>query len=98
MVEVTLGRTRVSVPVRGDEATTHAIAQRVTEALDAIEADSPRIDTQRFALLAAFEFAAELHDVTARREGETRELVEALDRLHDALTALLAEAVETPPE
>ena len=58
--EVTVHGVRLRVPLYKDLATTQAIANTVTDSIQAIEEDSDRIDTQRFALEACVRIATEL--------------------------------------
>jgi cell division protein ZapA (FtsZ GTPase activity inhibitor) len=70
---VDLGGYRIPVETQGDESRTLDIARRVNDELARIEADSDRIDTHRFALEAAFNFAALLAGLERRRETELEE-------------------------
>lgn len=88
-IRTRIAGTVLDLPLVEDEAYTAQIADKVTERFREIEAASPRIDTQAFALQAAFSFAAELERLTADREEETRELVHALARLAGRLEALI---------
>ena len=54
------GATLPARPVQGDVTNTRALVKKINARLKQIEAGSDRVDTQTFALLAAFSFAAEL--------------------------------------
>lgn len=78
----------VTLPIHIDMETTGILAREVEERLKRIEDDSDIIDTQRFAIQAAYEFAGELHDLEARQEQDTRDLVKALERIATQLREL----------
>ena len=84
-----LGESPSNCPYREDEATTQEIARRVNERIQTIEAASTRIDTQRFALQAAFSLAADLHLLETKVREDERELLRALDQIAGALRVLL---------
>lgn len=100
MVEVTVGRTKLFVPVVVDEATTLRVAERVNDRLDAYQMQGGRIDDLTFALRAAFEFAADFERVSRKRaeevlrlkqeaEEESDQVVEALDKILQMLRDIL---------
>ncbi|MBI3119824.1 MAG: cell division protein ZapA, partial [Candidatus Hydrogenedentes bacterium] len=78
---VQLGNAKLRIPVFRDEVTTRTLAQQVSERLKKIEGESERIDTQAFALRAAFEFAAEVHELRVAREQDQRDMGVCLDRI-----------------
>jgi len=84
------------VPIIQDEQTTRTIIDQVQESLQRIEQSSNRIDTQAFALRAAIEFAAELHDLKAQYQNETREILATLDNILTRLR-LITEDLTSPP-
>ena len=90
-IEVKLGGKTVSVPIYRDRRTTLRLVRRVTEKLKQIEADSPRIDTQAFALDAALSFAAESAQAEILRESESKEVFKELDHISRELDALVRE-------
>ena len=94
-IRTQIAGTFVELPLIRDEAYTAQIAEKVTERFREIEAASSRINTQAFALQAAFSFAAELERLTADREEEGRELVDALARLAGRLEALIQQHGDT---
>ena len=88
-VEVTIAGSRIRVPIYRDEATTKALAQRVSQEISVIEKSSDRIDTQAFALQAAMRFAAETKDLEASHKKDVAQLQVALDELSSKLAELL---------
>ncbi|MFP4171449.1 MAG: cell division protein ZapA [Candidatus Hydrogenedentota bacterium] len=88
-IRTRIAGTVLDLPVVEDEAHTTKIANKVTERFREIEAGSPRINTQAFALQAAFSFAAELDRLSTERDEETRELVHALADLAGRLETLI---------
>ena len=85
---VQIGNARLEVPLVGDEATTRKLAAQLTGRLQRIEAESSRIDTQAFALRAAFELASELHLMRTERDTEQHDLTLMLDRIVSSLQDL----------
>jgi len=99
-IEITVGRTKLFVPVVVDEATTLRVAERVNDRLDAYQMQGGRIDDLTFALRAAFEFAADLERVSRKRaeevlrlkqdaEEESDQVAEALDKILQTLRDIL---------
>jgi len=99
-IEVTVGRTKLHVPVVVDEATTLRVAERVNDRLEAYQMQGGRIDDLTFALRAAFEFAADLERVTRKRaeevlrlkqeaEEESGQVAEAVDKILQTLRDIL---------
>lgn len=88
MMLVHLGKARIRVPIVGDEATTLRLAEELSARLQQIETESERIDTQAFALRAAFEYAAELHRLRRERDEEQHDLAIVLDRVVSSLQDL----------
>ncbi len=76
------------VPIYQDEKTTSELIEMVNERVRDIEAQSTRIDTHAFALLAALSFAADLHETRQQREREGRELLKALRKIAESLRRL----------
>ncbi len=94
-VNVRVGNFTLRVPICANQATTQAIADTITERLKAIEARSTRVDTQAFALTAAFEFAAELQRTQSGQEQDNKELLVALDAIATRMQDLLEELGDT---
>lgn len=86
--KVRIGSIPVTLPIHIDMETTGILARQVEERLKRIEDESDIIDTQRFAVQAAYEFAAELYDLEEMQEQDTRDLVKALERIATQLREL----------
>ncbi len=86
---VMIGRNKVSVPLYRDIETTENIAREVAERLEKIEAESPVVDTQKFAVVAAYEFAMEGRALEDEHREDTQDLVKALERLAKELRQLV---------
>lgn len=84
-ITVRVGNQNLIVPVFIDQETTHQVAKLVSERLREIEGQSARIDSQRFALLAAMHFACEWEGARREAEQETKDFVKALSRIADTL-------------
>lgn len=100
LIEVTVGRVRLKVPVMHDKNTTLRMARAVNARLEEIEKRSPSIDSHAFALEAAMSFAAELeqasHEFDAEKAGlieqqnqDTRDILIALNKISEGLENLL---------
>jgi len=79
---------KVQIPIYQDLKETQRIADLVTERMKKIEVDAERIDTQAFALQAAFEFATEMLAAQEELEADQRELLKALDSVFAHLKQL----------
>lgn len=90
-IQVRIGGKTLKVPVYRDRRTTLRIVKRLNERLAEIEKESPRIDTQAFALEAALSFAAELDEAEESRDADSTELFNDLDVLSSTLDNLLNE-------
>ena len=88
IIDVTIANKRVRVPVCGDPATTEKVAEKVTRRVHQIEEDYGRVNTQEYALRAAFEFAAELEALHSARAEETRALTKRLQQILSRLRDL----------
>jgi len=82
-----LGNMLVEVPIHRDEETTLWLVERVNQRLREIEQQSPVIDSQRFALLAAYAFAQEALEL----EDEVAEMAAAFEELDGELSEILGE-------
>ena len=90
-VKVKLGRKTIEVPVYEDSRATLKLADLVNERLKAIEAESGRIDTQAFALEAAFAYAAEAQALADTAGADRVEMLKELERLSKAIDKLVRE-------
>lgn len=84
-VVIEIANTKLQVPLVVDAETTRAIAAQVNARFAEYEAQTGRIDTQRFALLTAFAFAAEAHLSTQQEAEDERAILSALEALHESL-------------
>jgi cell division protein ZapA (FtsZ GTPase activity inhibitor) len=84
-MQVKIGGKTVAVPIYRDEATTLRIVEKVNRRLQDIEEESPRIDSQAFALQTAFSFAADVARIESAADIEDQNLVRALSKLERAL-------------
>lgn len=91
-MRVEVGGVKLTVPVFQDRETTLGIVEQVNQRLAEIESKSQRIDTQAFALEAAFSFAARAAELEQNTRRETSEVLVSLTRLSASLKALLDEA------
>lgn len=90
-VQARVAKVNLRLPIYRDRQTTLSIADEVTARVAEMEAEAGRIDSQAFALQAAFAYAAELHAEKAARDVDTRELLKVLDRIAGQLARLLEE-------
>ncbi len=81
----------VPVPVYVDEKTSQAVARQVSERIKEIEETFGRVDTQGYALRAAYEFAAELHALQRQNDTDTQEVNSALSALATRLQEIANE-------
>ena len=88
-LRVKIGGKTVTVPVFKDEQTTLRIVDLVNRRIQNIEENSPRIDTQAFALQTAYSFAVDLARAEAAEAEDEGELVQALTKLQLALGDVL---------
>lgn len=86
---VTIGRTRVDVPLCDDPETSEDIAKAITDRLARIEEESTIVDTQKFAVIAAYELAMECYRLKQQHEEDTQDMVKALERLCRELRQLV---------
>ncbi|HOJ32307.1 MAG TPA: cell division protein ZapA [Candidatus Hydrogenedentes bacterium] len=93
-IECRIAGVNLRVPVCQDESTTKRIVELVNKRLKEIESASSRIDTQKFALLAAYSFATELQDLMDRQAQEERSLARLLEEVGKSLRELLEKAQE----
>jgi len=90
-IKVKLGGKSLEVPVYRDMRATQKLIERLNQRLKDIEAQSGRIDTQAFALEAAYTFAVEAQRLADDVEAERHETVKELDRLSKAVDKLVRE-------
>lgn len=91
LLRVKIANATVSVPVCDDEETTREVARKVTERIEAIEESTGRIDSQAFALRAAYEFAMALHEFKKNVQADEQQIAAALDAVAGRLDTLAKE-------
>lgn len=87
-INVKIANATVSVPVYEDEETTRQIARMVTDRIQAIEESAERIDSQAFALRAAYDLAAALHDARREQQANEQHIAATLDAVATRLQHL----------
>ena len=97
-VKVRIRGIPVLLPVHIDEETTAALVQEVEDRFKRIEDESDTVDTQRFALQTAYEYAIELYEMEARQKQDTNDLVKVLERIVQELKDLTKRFHLPPPE
>jgi cell division protein ZapA (FtsZ GTPase activity inhibitor) len=93
-IQLNLRNKSIRVPIIENAKTSQRIAELVDEKLAEIEADSDRIDTQSFALEAAYLFAGELISLQQSLQKDEKDLIKALDSIGSHLQKLLDPASE----
>lgn len=87
---VQVGRIPVTIPDTVDTETARNTAATVEAHLKAIEQDATYIDTQRFAIQAAFDFALSVQIARDALAADTTETLLALTSLQERLAEVLA--------
>lgn len=88
-VRTKIANVTLNLPVYRDKQTTLALAEAVSDVVAEMEANADRIDSQAFALRAAFEFAVRLKDLETQNDADLRELLKALDGAASALQGIV---------
>ena len=88
-VEARIANVKLRLPVYRDKHATLELAAEVSARIAAMQEKAGRVDSQAFALQAAFAYAAELRAEQAERDKDTRELLKALDSIATQLNGLL---------
>lgn len=88
-VETRIANVRLRLPVYKDKQTTLQLAEEITVLIEAMEEKAGRVDSQAFALQAAFAYAAELHAERAARVEDTGDVLKVLDGIGTQLNRLL---------
>ncbi len=87
---VEIARIKMNLPIYRDEETTREIAREVEETIARIEDESELIDTQKNAVLAAFDYACQKRALEDEYEADNRELAKALERVTSQLKTLIS--------
>ncbi|NUM53042.1 MAG: cell division protein ZapA [Candidatus Hydrogenedentes bacterium] len=98
-VEVRIAGLTLRVAPCGTHEQTAAIVEAVNARLKQFEAASTKVNTQAFALQAAYEFAkelAELQDRIAAEEQTVRDAVNGLVQRIEAIRREIEDSTETP--
>ncbi len=90
-LDATVANVRLRVAVFRDEATTRRLLERLEKRVREIESQSPRINTQAFAIQAAFEYLTQLEDARAGENELNKDLLRSLDGLATKLQELVEE-------
>ncbi len=84
-IQVTIGRTKLAVPVFRDEETTRALVAGLNARLEHIEKTSRVIDTRVSLLLTAYECAVDAEVERTERQEDRASVERALTRIEQAL-------------
>lgn len=88
-IKVKVAGMTVVLPVHEDMDTTAKIVAEVEKRLARIEDESDVVNTQQFAIQAAYEFAAKLHEEECRHREDERDMIKALEQLSSQLKQLV---------
>lgn len=88
-IKVKVGMVPVLLPVHINREITEKIVQQVEERLERIEKESDTIDTQRFAIQAAYEFAVDLFDLEEQYKADEVDLIKVLQHMSEELRQLI---------
>ena len=94
-VDVKLSGLTVRVPTRGKPERSQQIADSVNARIQQIEKTSFKVNTQAFALQAAYEFAADLDQLKIQIANEQETAAMAIQQLSDQVRALRADIEES---
>lgn len=83
-----IARIKIDVPVYKDVDTTEAIGKEVEAHIKRIEKKTGVIDTQKNAVIAAFDCLVEMHLLVEEHEEDIKELTIALERLTTQMKSL----------
>lgn len=97
-VKVALRGVELSVPILKDEETTLRLVDAVNRRLRSIEAGARKVDTQKFALLAAYLFAMDAEETKLEAAEQEEQLLAKLDQLFTKVQEMLKPTEEEPPE
>lgn len=90
VIRTKIANVSLNLPVYRDKKSTLELAEEVEAVVAGMEADAARIDSQAFALLAAYEFARRLKVLEDENDADLRELLKALDGVASTLQRLVA--------
>jgi cell division protein ZapA (FtsZ GTPase activity inhibitor) len=90
-VDARIANVKLRLPVYRNKQATLDLADEVSALIASMQEKAGRVDSQAFALLAAFALAAELHAERAGREQDARDLLKVLDTIATQLERLVAQ-------
>jgi cell division protein ZapA (FtsZ GTPase activity inhibitor) len=88
LFQIEIARIKMEVPVYKDINTTRAIGRELDERIKEIAKATKVIDTQKNAVVAAFDCLVEMHALMEDHEEDIRELTKALERIASQMKAL----------
>ncbi|MCK5862390.1 MAG: cell division protein ZapA [Candidatus Hydrogenedentes bacterium] len=83
-----IARIDIDVPIYKDVETTRAIAREVDERIKKVEKETEIIDTQKNAVIAAFDCLVEMRTLITEHEEDIQELAKSLERLTSQMKSL----------
>ena len=89
-IQTKIANVTLRVPVYRDQKHTLELAQEVGRLVASMESDADRIDSQAFALRAAYEFARQLRELEDENAADLKDLLKTLDSTATALQKLVA--------
>jgi len=95
-IQTKIANVTLRLPVYRDEIQTVALAKEVERLVASMEAGADRIDSQAFALRAAYEFAKQLRELEDENAADLKELLKTLDGTATALQRLVATYRDEP--
>ena len=95
-IQTKIANVTLRLPVYRDQKHTLELAKDVERLVASMEADADRIDSQAFALRAAYEFARQLRELEDENAADLKDLLKTLDSTATALQKLVATYREEP--
>ncbi len=86
--QIEIARIKMEVAVYKDINSTRAIGRELDERIKEIAKETKVIDTQKNAVIAAFDCLVEMHTLMEDHEEDIRELTKALERIASQMKAL----------
>lgn len=95
-LQTKIANVTLRLPIYRDQKHTEELAREVGRLVASMEADAERIDSQAFALRAAYEFAKQLRELEDENAADLKALLKALDGTATALQQLVATYRDEP--
>ncbi len=95
-IQTKIANVTLRLPVYRDQKHTLELAKDVERLVASMEADADRIDSQAFALRAAYEFARQLRELEDENAADLKDLLKTLDSTATALQKLVATYRDEP--